>query len=59
MPENVEKSKVYMFYYCETEGDFVKIVTGRDDGMLTFANIEVFSGYECKMPTYIKCDEEM
>ena len=41
LPPNVEKSKVYTFDY-EAVGDFVKIVTGRDDGYLSFANLQVY-----------------
>ena len=28
---------------CQADGHFVKIVTGRDDGKLAFANVELFS----------------
>lgn len=41
MPANVEKSKLYPFD-CEAVGDYVKIVTGRSDGQLTFSNVKVF-----------------
>ena len=42
LPVEVEKSKVYAFP-CEADGHFVKIVTGRSDGKLAFANVEVWS----------------
>ena len=42
LPAKVEKSKLYTFD-CETVGNFVKIFTGRDDGKLTFANLEVYA----------------
>ena len=41
-PENVEKSKVYSFN-CDAVGDYIKIVTGRDDGYLSFVNVEVYA----------------
>lgn len=43
MPAKVERSKVYTFD-CEAVGDFVKIMTGRNDKdqKLTFANLEVY-----------------
>ena len=40
-PDAVEKSKVYSFP-CDTAGNFVKIVTGRDDKKLTFSNVKVY-----------------
>ena len=41
LPATLEASKVYNFN-CVTSGDFVKIVTGRTDGFLTFANVNVY-----------------
>ena len=44
LPEEVEKSKVYTFK-CDTVGDYVKIVTGRNDTdqRLTFSNVAVYA----------------
>ena len=43
LPKEIEKSKLYPFK-CYTENeDFVKIVTGRNDNKLTFANVYVYS----------------
>lgn len=39
-PSDVKRSKVYSFT-CNTAGDYVQIVTGRDDKKLAFANVEV------------------
>ena len=43
-PGNVESSKVYIFN-CDAVGDFVKVMTGRNDTdqKLTFAMVEVYS----------------
>lgn len=43
MPSKVENAKEYTFD-CEAIGDYVKIVTGRNeiDQKLTFANVEVY-----------------
>ena len=45
LPAKVEKSKDYTID-CEAVGDFVKIVTGRNDGKLSFANLEVNPVYK-------------
>ena len=42
MPANVERSKLYTFK-CQIYGNYVKIVTGRDDGYLTFSDVMVFA----------------
>ena len=41
MPSEVSKDKVYTFC-CETQGNMIKIVTGRDDGMLRFNGVEIY-----------------
>ena len=41
-PSAVEKSKLYSFT-CNSTGDYLKIVSGRNDGKLAFANVEVIA----------------
>ena len=41
-PSVVEKSKVYSFLCEACFGDYVRIVTGRSDNKLAFANVEVY-----------------
>ena len=49
MPANAENSKVYTFN-TDTVGDYVKIVSGRKDGYLSFANVEVYAtDYKVKL----------
>ena len=31
LPDNVKKGKLYTFEKCDADGNFVKIVTGRND----------------------------
>ena len=42
LPSTIVKSKVYSFP-CDAVGDFVKIVPGKSDGELAFANIKVYA----------------
>ena len=42
MPASVEYSKFYNFE-CQLVGDYIKIVTGRPDGNLSFAHVKVIA----------------
>ena len=55
MPARVERSKDYTFD-CEAVGDFVKIVTGRIDGNLSFSNLKVYPEYDT--PLDIRCKND-
>ena len=56
LPKDVEKSKVYT-YDCDAVGDFVKIVTGREDKKLAFANVEVYGTFNNSYITYTTTSE--
>ena len=43
LPENVEDKKVYNFNFDDTFGDYIKIVSARDDGVLWLYNVIVYT----------------